>query len=206
MAKGTKPEIEVARQLYLYGAGDGKRVISTKGLVEATGLHPETIANHLPKWEKQAEEILINSNSVGLGLELSAKDLQLHKDCMNTLAEQLKQIEWEMDKISDIAADLRQWAKETSDPEESFQMLDRYLRSMGSKATLRSQFLAYQKQFATLSGVIDLKDISVTAAKEMSKGRAKLKLKSEENGDPPKNAGSNLTGVFARPQNAPRPA
>lgn len=202
---GMKPEVAAARQLFLYGAGDGRRVLSTRGLCEATGVHPQTIHKWMPKWEKEAEEIISNSSENGQALRLSAEDLQLHKSSMSALADQLTQIQWELDRHADIVADLREWARETSDLEFSMNLLDKYLRMQGSKATLRGQFLAYQKQFATLSGVVDLKDIAVVSAKELSKGRAKQTLKSEENAGAPKIVGPAAHGVFARVANSPRP-
>ncbi len=196
---GQKAEVVAARQLYIYGNGDGKRVIGVKALVEATGLSETTIGKHLPKWQAEVEEILMNADSSTLGLQLSAKDLQLHKECMNTLSDQIKQIQWELDKHADIVADLREWARETSDLEFSMRLLETYLRTSGAKATLRSQFLSYQKQFATLSGVVDLKDISVVSAKEIAKGKAKLDLKKLESEAGMKPAGPPTNGVFARP-------
>ncbi len=211
MAKGQKAEVEVARQLFIYGAGDGKRVISVRALCEATGLHEQTIGVHLPKWQKEVEEILINSNISDLGLSLSAKDLDQHKTDMEAIRSQLAQIQWELDRHDEITAALQDWAStiSTEDPEfgeKSFRILETYLRMSGSKATLRGQLLSYQKQWATMAGIVDLKDISVIAAKEMSKGRAKMKLKSEENQDAPKNVGGLSSGVFARVGNTPRPA
>ena len=55
-------------------------------------------------------------------------------------------------------------------------------------------------------GVEGMKDVSLTAAKELSKGRAKQKLKAEENEGGIKNVGPRLGGVFERPSSAPRPS
>ncbi len=202
---GMKAEVVAARQLFLYGNGDGRRVIGVQALCEATGVHEQTIWKYMPKWQKELEEILANSSDVSLALHLSAETLATNKRLNQKLEDQVNQIIWELEKHDDIAADLREWARETGDLEFSMRLLETYLRTCGSKATLRGQLLAYQKAWTNAVGVEGMKDVSLTAAKELSKGRAKMKLKSEESEAGVKNVGPRLGGVFERPGNVPRP-
>lgn len=199
----VKSETQIARQLFLYGAGDGKRVISVKALCEATGLHEQTIGKHLPKWQKEAEEILMNSTESGLGLALSAKDLALHKSCMNKLESEIKQIMWELETVESITAKLEGWMDkfkgEDGEQDKALRILEAWQRNCGQKSSLRSQFLALQKQWTSLSGVVDLKDIQVTKEKTLAVGKAKLDLKREENQAGIRDSNGPISGVFARP-------
>lgn len=197
----AKAETETARQLFLYGAGDGKRIISVKGLVEATGLHEQTIGKHMPKWKKEAEEILMKSSETGLGLALSAKQLEQHTKDMDALRDQLDQVKWELKTIEKITAKLEGWMDKFSGDEgeqdKALRILEAWQRNCGQKSSLRSQFLALQKQWTNLSGVVDLKDIQVVKEKAMATGRARLALKKEETETAPKEANP-ATGIFAR--------
>lgn len=197
----AKAETETARQLFLYGAGDGKRIISVKGLVEATGLHEQTIGKHLPKWKKEAEEILMKSAETGLGLALSAEDLRRHKEDMAHLRNLVEAKKWETEQVLEITAKLEGWVdKFTGDDGEqdkALRILELWVKTCGQKSSLESQFLALQKQWTSLSGVVDLKDIQVVKEKAMATGRARLALKKEETETAPREANP-ATGIFAR--------
>jgi hypothetical protein len=200
---GLKSEVVAARQLYLYGAGDGKRVISVQALVKATGLHEQTIGKHMPGWQKEAEEILMNSNETGLGLSLSAKELSLHKSDMCHLRQQIQQVKWELDTIESITSKLEGWMDkfngEDGEQDKALRILEAWQRNCGQKSSLRGQFLSLQKQWTSLSGVVDLKDIQVTKEKAIAVGKAKLDIKKLENESGVRDVGNPLSGVFKRP-------
>lgn len=203
MAKGVKPEVASARQLFLYGAGDGKRIISTKELCRRTGIHESTVWRNMPAWEKEAEELLANTSESALALSLSAKDLQEHKADMEFLRSNINQIKWEMDNLDNIIEKFEEicgnFSLNSENGDDAIKLFDRYLRASLNKSSLRAQFLAAQKQFFAMSGVGDLKDIEAVRAREIAKGKGKLdlkKLEAEEN-QGPKNI--TRTGVFARP-------
>jgi hypothetical protein len=197
----AKAETETARQLFLYGAGDGKRIISVKGLVEATGLHENTICKHITKWQKEAEEILANTAERGLGLALSAEDLRRHKEDMAHLRNLVEAKKWETERVLEITAKLEGWMDKFSgddgEQDKALRILELWMRTCGQKSSLESQFLALQKQWTSLSGVVDLKDIQVVKEKAMATGRARLALKKEETETGPKEANP-ATGIFAR--------
>lgn len=179
MAAGTKFEVDTARQLFLYGAGDGRRILNAKALAEASGLHIETIRKRMPQWLKEAEGILSGASSSGLALNLSRETMDLHKSNMVFLEKQLQLIKYELDTMDTITEKLEDWLDKFSGEnefEKAIQIFHDWQRASGTKSSLRSQFLALQKQHATLSGIVDLKDIEVVRAKEISKGKAKLEM------------------------------
>lgn len=179
MAAGTKFEVDTARQLFLYGSGDGRRILSAGALAEASGLHIETIRKRMPQWLKEAEELLSGTSSSGLALSLSAKDLVFHKENMIHLEKQIKIVKFELDQLDIITEKLEGWLEKfqgTDEMETAIRIFHDWQRASGTKSSLRSQFLAMQKQHATLSGIIDLKDVEVVRAKEISKGKAKLEM------------------------------
>jgi septal ring factor EnvC (AmiA/AmiB activator) len=196
-----KSEIVTARQLYLFGAGDGKRVIGVQALCEATGLHEQTIWKYIKGWQKEAEDLLVASSGNALGLALSAKQLEQHTKDMDALRDQLDQVKWELKTIEKITAKLEGWMDKFSGDEgeqdKALRILEAWQRNCGQKSSLRSQFLALQKQWTSLSGVVDLKDIQVVKEKAMATGRARLALKKEETETEPK-AANPATGIFAR--------
>lgn len=200
---GQKAGVEIARQIFLYGNGDGKNVSSAEKLAELSGLHVKTIYKHLPGWVREREEIVSKADTSALGISLSSETIAANKRFNKVLEDQTNQLAWELDKLSDIAADLREWARETSDEERAMKLLETYLRTVGAKSTVRSQFLAYQKSWANALGVEGMKDVSLTAAKALATGKAKIDLKKMENEGAPKPVGPSAGGVFARI--APKP-
>ena len=178
---GAKPkfEIDTARQLFLYGNGDGRRIINANALAAETGLHIETIRTHMRKWLVEAEEMLAGSSNSGLALKLSKETMNFHNENMIHLEKQIKIVKFELDKLDVITEKLEGWLEKfqgTDEMETAIRIFHDWQRASGTKASLRSQFLAMQKQHATLSGIIDLKDVEVVRAKEISKGKAKLEM------------------------------
>lgn len=203
MANALKPNVSATRQLFLYGNGDGKRILSIPALQKLTGCHPDTIRKHLPAWEKEAEKILINSNDSCLAFSLSEESLAAHESDMIFLRDNISQIKWEMDNLDNVIEKLEticgNFSLNTENGDDAIKLFDRYLRASLNKANLRGQFLAAQKQWTSLSGIVDLKDIQVVRQREIAKGKGKMdlkKLEAEEN-QGPKNI--TRTGVFARP-------
>ena len=199
-----KHETEIARQLFLYGAGDGKRLMSVKSLVEATGLHEATINRHMPKWKKESEQLLSGTNECGLALLLSKESLKAHELDMLALRGQIDQVKWELETLEDVTEKLENWMDKFSGDSESqdkaLRILEAWQRNCGQKSSLRSQFLSLQKQWTSLSGIVDLKEVQITREKTMAVGRAKMKLKSEENNNETGlKAPTARGGIFARP-------
>jgi hypothetical protein len=170
-------------------------------LEELSGVTGETIRKHLPEWEKEAEEILVASSEFSLGLRLSAEKLHLHESDMIHLRDQIQQVKFELEKMDQITARLADWLDKFDEEQrqEALTIFDAWQRACGQKASLRSQFLALQKQWTSLEGIVDLKDISVVREKEIAKGKAKLEIKQLENEKPsaPRPVGG---GVFSRPE------
>jgi hypothetical protein len=198
-----RPETRYARQLWFYGAGDGQPIKNIPKLSEASGVHVETLRKYLPAWEKEAESLLANTSEIGLAIQLSAEKLHLHNSDMSFLREQINQVKWEMENLAEITAKLENLTEKFSDdPEllpEALQIFSLWLQGAGKQSSLRSQFLAMQKQWTSLEGIVDLKDIGVVKQKEIAKGQGKLAVKQMENDTAP-TMRVVAQGVFARPE------
>ena len=202
-----KAETRNARQLFLYGDGSGKPIRGVKALVAATGLHENTICKWIPIWSAEAEEIVANTSEKGLALHLSKETLDQHKKDMIFLRDDVNSIKFEMDNLDNCIEKLEKicenFSLNSDNGDEAIKLFDRYLRASLNKSSLRSQFLAAEKRWVELSGILDLKDIQVTQEKALAQGRAKQKLKAEADQDVPRNVVSTMNTVFAR--NLPDP-
>lgn len=192
-----------ARQYFLYGAGDGKRIVDTMKLAAAAGVHAETIRRHLPKWEAEYEQIIASTSKSGLGLKLSAEVLKAHSSDMEFLRDQINQVKYELENLAEFTAKLEGLtellvAKADESPDRVLRVFEDWLRSCGERRTLRSQFLALQKQWTALGGVEDLKEVAVVREKELAKGRAKMDLEEEKakgkERDTPRTVGGGVFG------------
>ena len=172
-----------ARQLFLYGNGDGKRIVNTRKLAELSGVHPETLRVYLPKCEKELEEMLAGAGGNGLVLRLREEDLNLHKQVLACIENQVKQCIWELETFDKIVASLESicdnFSLNTDNGDAALRLLENYLTARGTKADLRRQLLALHKHYTDQTGITSLLDIQTAAAKALETGRAKIKLKSE---------------------------
>lgn len=205
MGKSLKPGVHVARQAFLYGEGDGKPVLTRSRLAELAGVHENTIARHINQWIKEREEMVAGSSKQGLALALSRETLDAHESDMEHLRQQIQQVKWELDQLEEITIRLEKWIDkfngDDGEQERALRILEAWQRNCGQKSSLRSQFLAMQKQWTGLSGIVDLKDVSVAQAKTLATGRAKLDLEREKNEAGPRDANPSIGGIFARPKN-----
>ena len=178
-----KPETREARRMFLYGDGNGNRIISPHELAKRTGVHVTTIWRNLPAWEKEYVEILAGQDERSLAISLSAEQLQLHKSCINTVEEQLRQCQWELDRFDEITAKLESicenFSLNTENGDAALRLLENYLASRGTRDNLRKTFLTMHKHYTDLTGVRDLLDVQAVAAKELEKGRVRQILKRE---------------------------
>jgi hypothetical protein len=121
---------------------------------------------------------------------------------MKTLESELAQIQWELKIITEITAMLEGWMDKFSgdngEQDKALRILEAWQRNCGQKASLRSQFLALQKQWTAFVGLSALQDVQVTKEKALATGRAKLELKKEESEAGIRDVGSNLAAVFHR--------
>lgn len=180
--KGCKPGIALARQAFLYGDETGRPVTSTARLCEiAGGMHENSIARHMQGWIVEREEMVASASKGSLALHLSKETLDAHNSDMIHLRDQLQQIKWEIDHLDDSIEKLANICENFSlngdNADAALRIFENYLRASHNKSSLRKQFLATQKQWTDLAGIVALSDIQVTAAKEVAKGRAKLEVR-----------------------------
>lgn len=199
---GLKSEVVAARQLYLYGAGDGKRVLNVQGLAKLSGLHEKTVWKHLPGWQKEMEEMCAAGGKNVLALSLSKKTLDSHNSDMDFLRSEINSIKWEMDNLNTSIATLEDicenFSLNSENGNEAIRLFEAYLRASANKGSLRTAFLAAEKRWVDLSGVVAMSEVQITREKTLATGRAKLDLKREENSVGIRDSNVPISGVFAR--------
>lgn len=196
-----RPETRYARQLWLYGAGDGQPIKSIPKLAEVSGVTAETLRRYLPQWEKESESLLANTSEIGLAINLSEKNLEQHTKDSEFMRNQLDKLKFEIDTLEKIAVRLGEWMDKFNgdETETALQIFDAWQRSCGTESHLRGQFISMKKLWDDKVGLDALRDVAVTRQKEIAKGKAKLEIKQmeAETGPTTRNVGG--SGVFARP-------
>lgn len=123
---------------------------------------------------------------------------------MKHLRDQLQQVKWETDNLDQLIARLETLVEKfagTDESDKAVTLFDRYLRASLNKQSLRTQFLALQRQYTKLSGVEALLDVAVTREKTIATGKAKIELKAQE-GKSVRDATPARSGFFS--QETPR--
>ena len=209
-------EVRAARQLFLFGAGDGKPVRHVATLAEMAGVHIQTIQKHLPAWEAEAEAILSNSSEIGFRLKLNAETLAKHENDVMFLRKSLDSMLLEASALPDLLGSLRDVVQRflNSGDKDAYEVaadaFARYLKTFGTRESLNSQILALQKRWKECAGIESLQSVAETREKTLASGRAKLRLRAEEaqgqagpDGARVIGSGGSAGGVFAKRSPAP---
>ena len=208
-------EIRTARLLFLYGSGDGHRVLRPDRLAEMVGCHPESIRKHLPAWEVEAEAILAKTGENGLGLRLNAETLKKHesdcmtiRSCIDAQVVELQHIPALEKKLLSIAKALSEHNPDAG--EAVLALVQSFVGLHGSRKAAEAHLLKLQSHWSKMAGVESLQAVAETREKTLATGRAKLALRREEaeglpgDGSQARPVGSGAAGgVFAKRVPAP---
>jgi hypothetical protein len=214
---GKTPEVREARRLYLFGSGDGQRVLNVDRLAKLAGCRVETIRRHLAAWEAEADKLAANSAENGLVFRLNAETLAKHEsDCMKIRScidaqivelERLPILEKRLLSIADACA------KSQSDAgaaEAVLSLVQSFIGLHGSRKAGELHLLKLQSHWAKMAGIESLQSVAETREKTLASGRAKLRLRAEEaagmagpDGARVIGSGGSAGGVFAKRVPAP---
>jgi DNA-binding transcriptional MerR regulator len=197
-----RSETRYARQLFLHGDGSGGPVRNIPRLSKLSGVTDETIRKYLPEWEKESAELLASSSAVGLAITLSEKNLeQLTKDSI-FIRNQLDKLKSELENLQKMGQKLEKWLDNfrEGDVETALKIFDSWQRTCGQESALRSQFVAMKRLWDEKIGADALRDVALTAQKEVAKGQAKMRIKEMEAEKLPETPRVVTGGVFARPE------
>ncbi len=210
-------EVRAARQLFLFGAGDGRPVRHVATLAKAAGVHIQTIQKHLPAWEAEAEEILSNSSEIGFRLRLNAETLKKHESDKAFIRRQIDLQVLEIERLPVLEKQLLSiadaCAKSQSDSgaaEAVLALVQSFVGLHGSRKAAEAHLLKLQSHWSKMAGVESLQAVAETREKTLATGRAKLALRREEaegmagDGSQARPVGSGAAGgVFAKRAVAP---
>jgi hypothetical protein len=201
-----RPETRYAKQLWLYGAGDGAPVKNIPKLAELSGVTCETIRRYLPQWERESTEILANTSEMGLALVLSEEKLEQHSKDSIFIRDQVDKLKFEIENLEKVAVRLGEWMDkfDGDDVVTALQIFDAWQRSVGTESHLRGQFVAMKKLWDDKVGLDALRDVAVTSQKEIAKGKAKLAVKAMEAETGLQVRNVSAGGVFSRVVNVPQ--
>lgn len=152
----TKATTERAKNLFLFGNGDGKPVCDIVKLAHLSGAGISTIEKWWPVWKREAREIAVagNGNKAALGSLVTANDLHLHKAHVEQLKSDLERIKLLLPKLS-AASDVY--------------------------ADALKLYTATLKAWSELSGISALFDLQQTIEKEQIKRAARVDKSGDTN-------------------------
>lgn len=208
---GKTPEVREARRLFLFGNGDGKRVLNVARLAEMAGCHIQSIHKHLPTWEAENEKIVCNSSENGLGLRLNAETLKKHESDKAFIRRQIDLQVLEIKRLPVLEKQLLNLAQviaagNSEAGEVACELLGRFFETIGARKSAEAHLLKLQSHWSKMAGVESLQAVAETREKTLATGRAKLALRREEaEGMPgdgsqarPVGGGAAAGGVFAK--------
>lgn len=208
--KVKSPGVHAARQAFLYGCGDGRRVLRVEDLAEIGGVHPETVRRHLPAWQAEAEDILAKSSESGISLRLSKLALAKFESDRDFIRKQidtqLAEIQ-DLPKLQDTLLNLVRRIAECGNPdagEQAAALLGRFFDLVANRKAMEAHLLKLQAHWSKMAGIESLQAVAETREKTLATGRAKLALRREEAEGEPGPEGARVAspasggGVFAK--------
>ena len=199
------PATDIARQYFLYGKGDGERILDVGTLAEMVGLHPSTIRNHIKSWIAESEIILASSSDMGSQFLLSAVTLKAHEQDIAFIRTRMDEVKTEIDTLDDIVDRLESIVDRVLDvaskcedlkdfdPNNIVNLVDSYLKTSLRKKNLMSTLLELKRVWDAKAGLDSHLDIAVTSAKERAKGKVRLEIRELERLADAGSAGKNVT-------------
>lgn len=198
-----KASTEAARQMFLYGEGDGVRIVDVQELAKKTGASDQTIRMRIPEWQAELENILVGTSKLGSPniLSLPNETLEKHREDVEFFRARLDKAKTELTALPSIISELKdlvhQFASDESKFDEALALMDRTLRLWANEKSLTKLVIDLKTIHDSKCGLDSLKSIQEATAKSAS--IAALKATPEEvkeNGVVP--VGS---GVFQRSKN-----
>ncbi len=192
MAAGQKAGTRVARQAFLYGEGNGRRVLDVKRLAEIGGLNEATVRRWLPGWEQELENDLRGSTENGIKLHLSAEILREHRKhelfFRNSLNETIQADKEAGELASVLRRAIREAAVHDKDAAEAvLSQVNAFCNMVASKKTLQTQAVMLKKAWNEASGMSGAMAVAETREKTLATGRAKLEIQREAGPPDPAN-------------------
>lgn len=197
MSKTQHGKTLLARQLFLFGDGDGRPVTTLKTLAKRTGCSECNLARRVPDWTREREALLRESSTINL--DISAETLRKHADDVAFLRERADTLEAEVRTSDAVAETLRAALVGAGADEDLHQTLNSFIKSAMNAQKATTQFLAVQKRWVENSGIeAKLKAFSASET-EKARGLARLSVKSEVTEvELPLPSNRPVQGVFAR--------
>lgn len=178
-------KVQAARQLFLYGDADGKRVLEPTVLAERVGCHPSSVWSYVKDWSREYENMLIQANNFELGTVLSDDDVKKFKSDLLWLTKQTSEVKSEVDLTEKVEERLyKLLAEKDFSPEAESRfgdLLEKFFTAVHTKSKLRTQWIAMEREWIKLSGIEGKMEIVQNAEKARAVGRVKIDLKREEN-------------------------
>ena len=190
-----KTSTAMARQFFLYGDGDGKRIVDTTELCKITGTSRPTLSKYLPAWEKEAEEMLRSTTKLGSPniLSLPQETLEKHKEDVDFIRLRLEKTKSELTQLPSIIAELKEFVWSLDDKDAAIQLFDRYLRLSMNEKSLTKHFVDLKRLWDEKVGLDSLKAIQEATGKAVSIAASKNTANEGEAGVVPVE-----NGVFQR--------
>ena len=167
-----------ARQLFLYGDGDGRPVTGVAVLSDRTGCSKANLGRRIPEWEGEREALLIESSTINL--DISPDSLRKHAEDVRFLRERADSLEAEVQASDEVAEDLRDALLSAEAGEDLHQILDSYIKSAMNAQKSMGQWLTVQKRWVESSGIAAKLKAYGAAETEKARGRARLSQKPAE--------------------------
>jgi len=178
-------KVQAARQLFLYGDADGKRVLEPTVLAERVGCHPSSVWSYVKDWSREYENMLIQANNFELGTVLSDDDVTKFRQDLVFTSSQTNELKSEINLVEKVEERLYKLLAEkdfTPEAESRFgDLLEKFFSAVHTKSKLRSQWIAMEKEWIKMSGIESKMEIVHNAEKARAVGRVKIDLKREEN-------------------------
>lgn len=179
--KFIRPRTEYAKQLYLYGNGDGKPITSAAKLSELTGVGINSLSKHRKEWDREREALLAQNSKTGISLRVKPEDIRKNEEDTAFLRGQMDELLLEMDGLDRVEATFQRLLDnfdcDMESADKALAVFDSYLKAHASRKSVRSQFLEVQKRWQECAGITAVFKVAETRENEMAKGMAKVEVR-----------------------------
>lgn len=195
-----------ARELFLYGDGDGEPITNVSKLSKKSGVSSITLYKWIPDWEKERREQLAQSSSWAGSLIYAEDALKKNNEDLiyfRTRIEELKKEERALDKTNGLLLDTvdQILAREDFDPANAdrlLSLLDKHFRTSAHRTNITKEIVMLHGHWTAKGGVDAVMSARKTSAETAVKLKAKMDFeeKRKELGTDPASVAANRGAII----------
>jgi hypothetical protein len=180
-------QMTYARQLFLFGDGNGEPITSPKRLAEITGMTPAQITHNSRKWIVERERMLKKTTNLETCMATEIANMQ-HQNDMQFLRSKVDELRHDIEGLDNTREQMEELTRLVveavreggGDVEQLLKIFQTYLKTLASRKSLMELWIKYKSLWDAKIGIDAQQNVSVDVVKFHKKQMLKRNITEED--------------------------